>query len=431
MATARMTKADVDGLAAPDPSGKQQIYWAEQPKNGPPKHQGLGVLVSGTTGAKSWVAQAKLPNGTARRVTIGPVHVFSIEKAWDAAKTKLADIYNGVDPREEKRRLQREARSNETTSKVLEEFLTAHPRLSQQTHRLYRWAVERLGPLADVKMRTITAKQAKDQFEQVSAEIRAKRAAGETKGGVNVTGRTSANIALGVLGSLWNWQGTQVELDGGEPWPRNPTLALKELWHPTERRKRLVEFDRLPEFYAAAKKLGGIRSDLVVLGIFTGMRASNIEGLRWDEVHLSEKMIRVPGKRMKNGRDFNLPMNDIVRDLLVARRTMGRGDFVFPGNGRERHTRSFNHALKKIAADTGIVVSPHDLRRGYASIANATPNLPYLAIKMLLAHSTSGDVTSSYIGISQTQLAGYAQLVADEIKRHCGIEQVEGVVKMG
>jgi hypothetical protein len=53
MAVIKLTKRTVEALKAPDPSGKQTLYWAEDKDRA-----GLGVLVSGTTAAKSWVAQA-------------------------------------------------------------------------------------------------------------------------------------------------------------------------------------------------------------------------------------------------------------------------------------------------------------------------------------------------------------------------------------
>src|SRR5215472_8771157 len=114
--------------------------------------------------------------------------------------------------------------------------------------------------------------------------------------------------------------------------------------------------------------------------MFTGMRSGEVSGLRWDEVDLVQKIIRLPARRMKAKRDFQLPMTDFVYDLLVARRALGNaGGFVFPGNGRAGHARSFPYALILIHDMTGIRVSPHDLRRGYASVMAACPIPPIAA----------------------------------------------------
>src|SRR5438067_13370697 len=103
MATIRLTKRAVEGLKAPDPSGKQTLHWAEG------DYKGLGILVSGVAATKSWVVQGKLKTGQTRRLTIGPVAVFSIEEAWAEARGKLADIYKGNDPKlTAKRKAQRD-----------------------------------------------------------------------------------------------------------------------------------------------------------------------------------------------------------------------------------------------------------------------------------------------------------------------------------
>src|SRR6266851_6628075 len=93
MATIKLTRRAVEGLKAPDPSGRQMLYWATG------EHTGLGVLVSGVTATKSWVLQGKLRTGQTRRVTIGPVAIFTLEEAWEEAREKLAEMYRGGDPR--------------------------------------------------------------------------------------------------------------------------------------------------------------------------------------------------------------------------------------------------------------------------------------------------------------------------------------------
>ena len=92
MPTIKFTKRSVEALKAPDPSGKQALYWGEG------EYTGLGILVSGITASKSWVVQGKLGRKT-KRYTIGPVSVFDIPAAWEIAREKLADLYRGKDPK--------------------------------------------------------------------------------------------------------------------------------------------------------------------------------------------------------------------------------------------------------------------------------------------------------------------------------------------
>jgi len=62
------------------------------------------------------------------------------------------------------------------------------------------------------------------------------------------------------------------------------------------------------------------------------LRRNEAAALRWDEIDLAERVIRLPAKRTKAGRKLDLPMSDLVRDLLIARRALGHeGAFVVPG----------------------------------------------------------------------------------------------------
>ena len=55
-----LTERAITQMPAPDPSGKQVLYWDTTLR-------GFAVLVSGKTNQKTFVAQRDLPNGTTRR----------------------------------------------------------------------------------------------------------------------------------------------------------------------------------------------------------------------------------------------------------------------------------------------------------------------------------------------------------------------------
>jgi hypothetical protein len=70
----KLTEKSVARIHAPDPSGKQVIYWDAELK-------GFGVLASGVTTARSYVAQRTLPSGRARRVTVASLAELKVEEA--------------------------------------------------------------------------------------------------------------------------------------------------------------------------------------------------------------------------------------------------------------------------------------------------------------------------------------------------------------
>jgi hypothetical protein len=81
--TLKLTRAAVERIRAPDPSGKQVIHWDADLK-------GFGLLVSGTTDSKSFIAQRRLPDGRSRRVTVGAVGEFA---RVDALPNRIAGDY--------------------------------------------------------------------------------------------------------------------------------------------------------------------------------------------------------------------------------------------------------------------------------------------------------------------------------------------------
>jgi integrase len=414
----KLIKRTVENLKAPDPSGKQILYWDTELR-------GFGVLVSGISETKSWVVQAKLKTGRTRRITIAPANVLSLDQAREEAKLKLGEIYRGGDPKET---AHRRARAAITVGAVLEDYLAASPNLNPRTIRIYRAsAALHLAAWLDRPLRTIGADEVESRYRDIVRDVARRRAAGQIKGGVAVDGRATANTALRLFRALWNHQAGR-----DDDLPRNPADRLKKQWHRLDRRDRHVRAEDLGPFYAAALALpSDVQRDLVIFDLFTGMREREASGLQWDEVDLAQRMIHLPARRMKAHRRFDLPMSDVVYDLLVGRRVLGNdGPYVFPGYGKSGHCESFTFALRQIAAMTGVSVSPHDIRRTFASVAEATEISP-LALKLLVAHSPGGDVTSGYTIMSPARLREAAQKVADRLKELCVVQAPKDIARVG
>ena len=87
-----LTEKAVAKLKAPTASGKQELVWDT-------KLTGFGVLCSGVTSAKTYVVQRDLPNGRARRVTIGGVAEMSLEAARAEAADAIHALRHGKDPK--------------------------------------------------------------------------------------------------------------------------------------------------------------------------------------------------------------------------------------------------------------------------------------------------------------------------------------------
>jgi integrase len=399
----KLTKGSVEGLKAPDSSGKQTFYWDKDLPS-------FGVLVSGTTKVKTYVVQHRIANlgGKYRRVAVGRVDALSLDEAREEAKNKLAEMFAGKDPKRPRRA------PTGTLRAALDTYLAANKKLRPKSRAGYRKDVERhLNDWLDKPLREITADRVEDRHAQIKGAVERR-----AKGRKLVNGAATANGVFRVLRALWNFAADRDDTLG-----RNPVGRLKDQWYLVPKREGLVKGDQLADFYRAIDALpNGITRDYLMLLLFTGMRRGEAAALRWDDVDFGLRVIRLPAKRTKAGRKLDLPMTDFVRGLLAARRSIGRdaSGFVFPANSRSGHIEEPRFALRLVKEATNITVTPHDLRRTYVTVAENTDISP-LALKALVNHSLGDDVTSGYVQMTVERLREPAQRVADKFKELCAI----------
>jgi integrase len=405
MPTTTLTKAAIERIRAPDPSGKQVLYWD-------PKFRGFGVLASGTTTAKSYIAQRRMPDGRTRRVTVGAVAEFEkVEDARRRAGTLLAGLREGKEPKAERRRV--EARDRSLRAWV-DLYLASRKSLSPRSVEEYRRSVARhLESWLDRPLRDVTPDMVEEKHKAIN----------------KAAGPAAANSAMRALRAVWNHA-----LDRDDTLPANPVRRLKgDGWFPTPPRTRSVRADQLAAFYRAVDELPNrTAGDYLKLLLFTGMRRREAAGLRWSEVDFATRVIRLPAARTKAGRKLDLPMSTFARDLLVARRALGNDDgWVFGADSRSGHLEEPKFALTLVAQATGIVVSVHDLRRTYVTIAESS-DISSMALRALVNHALGGDVTAGYVQMTTERLREPAQRVCDKLMELCGIAACpEGVARVG
>lgn len=409
MPTIKLTQKAVDRMRAPDPNGKQVLVWDRDLK-------GLGVLVSGTTNAKSYVVQGALRGGKTRRVTVGPTNVMKLDAAIIKAKEILALFYAGKDPKHWL------GAADPTLQEALDGYIEDNNSLGSKSADDYRNFIEtHLADWLASRISTITTDMVRERHAKIAKEI-----AERTKDQKIVrTGHGAANATMRCLRAIYNHA-----RDRNKDLPENPVRGLKRSWFKIRRRTRLVKFDQLADFYAAIGSLENeVVADYVRFVLFTGTRRGEAAGLRWDAIDFGAKTILFKGEDVKNGDHFKLPMSDVVSDLLVARRARGVvGDYVFPANSESGHIEEPKSSFAEIAEASGIKVSPHDLRRTFETVAESCDLSPY-ALKALINHrlpqESQNDVTGGYVIMSTERLRHAAQTVADRLKELCGIEPVE------
>jgi integrase len=380
-----LTERAIARMPAPDLSGRQVLYWDSDLK-------GFAVLCSGTTNAKTFVVQRDLPNKKTRRLTVAAVNEVTLEKARDLAADMLLDLRRGVDPKRKD--------LDATLAATLESYLAARTALRPASVRVYRQVEKYLAPWLALPLRTISSDMIEARHRSLATEV----------------GTSTANGVMRTFRVLWNFYAErQPEL------PPNPVRRLRRQWFSENVRTRMVRTDQLPAFYAAVNDLPNeVVRDYLLLLLFTGMRRTEAATLKWDDVDLVEGVIRVPAARTKGKRKLDLPMSDVVHDMLVTRRRLGDAQYIFPGPGASHHIGNPESQLKTVAAACGIKVSSHDLRRTFLTVAEGC-NVSPMALKAMVNHSMGNDITAGYVQMNVERLREPVQVVADKIKVLCGI----------
>jgi integrase len=402
MPRVKLTEKTVARLRAPTADGKQTVYWDEELR-------GFGVLCSGVSTTKSYIAQRDLPSGKTRRVTVASVSERSLIDAKREAAEILVDMRRGLDPKTARR-------GSPTLRSALAAYLSARADLRPRSAAGYRDAVERLlADWLDLRLSDKSRDMVEDRLQKIAAEASTRR--------TGATGHAAANSAMRALRAIYNFAADRTAL------PPNP-VRLRKLWLPVHPRTGTVADDDMPAFYRAVTELPNpIHRDYLLLLLFTGLRRREAAALRWSEVDLRNRVIRLPAIRAKSGVKLDLPMSDYVRDLLVARRAIGDTTHVFPSNSKSGHLEEPKFALAMVAEASGIKVSVHDLRRTYITAAEST-EMSVMALKALVNHGLGRGVTEGYIRMTVERLREPAQKVADRLKELCQVPVLEGAVAL-
>ena len=391
----KLTKPDAANKGRP-PSGRDEFIWDTELR-------GFGVRVSGRTGNRFYVVQRDVL-GRTRRVVLGGVAEFAdVKAARDLAGKTIQKLRDGIDPKADEK-------VPTELGAILEDYIDRKGRrgkLSPRTIAGYRDVLRYVPKWKNRPLRDITPTMLSSRYDEVT--------------------RTSGPYAANNLARVIRLLARSVKLP-------DPTEDLD--WNETTRREGVIKGDDLPAFVAAARSLSNpVHADYVEFVLVTGLRRTSAASIRWADVDRAGGVIRLPKKVMKGGRSFDLPITDLVEDILIRRSRGGREEYIFP-SARGGGLKEPRGALEAIYRATGIVstagtpVTVHDLRRTYATIASGI--VSGFELKALLHHSLNDarDVTLGYVRIGPDRLARAARLVADEIRVRAGIELPEGVASL-
>ena len=384
----RLTKTIVDNIQAP--SDRDQAFHRDG------QLKGFAVRVT-ASGVKSFIVE-KLVSGRVRRMTIGRYGEITVEQARREAQKLLGKIATGIDPRAEKQAIELHAT---TLGQVFQDYTQARKELKPRTLYDYRRVMACVfSEWQDKPLLAIT----KDKVAKLHTRL------GEEQG------HAYANLSMRLLRALFNFAAGQYEdAQGHSLITDNPVKRLSQTraWYRIERRQTYIKSHELPAWYQGVIKLEKTTlRDYLLLSLFTGLRRNEAATLKWSDIDLKAKTLTILDT--KNRQPHTLPLSDFLDGLLTRRHQNPSSEYVFPGTGQGGYIVEPRKQIAKVSQVSGVSFTMHDLRRTFITLAESLDISAY-AVKRLINHKMTNDVTAGYIISDVERLRKPMQLITDQL----------------
>ena len=395
----KLTKSFIDSI--PFPESGQDFYRDSQLK-------GFGLRVG--KNSKVYYAEAKVIDKTVR-VTIGHHGLFTAEQARLEARSILGVMSRGINPNDIDKA--KKAKSV-TLAEVYTAYLVARSSLKPRTVYDY-----------DRFMKTHLLEWSNKPLTEISKDLieRKHRQIGErSEAQANLTMRFVRALFNFALGQYEDSQGNTIILD-------NPVKRISQTraWYRVERRQTVIKTHDLNAWFKAVYALPTLSNgenreavrDYLLLLILTGLRREEGLALQWRDVDLKAKTLTIPDP--KNRQSHTLPLSTFLFDLLQRRHddNLEKNPFVFMGRGIKGYMNDPNKQMKLVVEHSGVIFTPHDLRRTFITVAESLDISAY-ALKRLANHKMTNDVTAGYIIADAERLRVPMQRITDYILLQAG-----------
>jgi integrase len=359
--------------------------------SGPGFVRGLGIRV-GEDGGKVFVLIKRLKRDDGKvsspvRLSLGDYPVLSLAEARAKAIEWSNLIARGIDPREERKRIEEEHRLAEmrrkaSTFDAIAGRFFASPRFKAQrqgfvVERIVR--KELLPALGQKPVAEITHRDIRDIIEAVVARP---------------APRYAHNV-LDAAAAVFEFAVDREDVDA------NPCRLLrrKSLIGAKRIRQHVLDDVELRTLWEACERLGYPYAPLFRLLLMTGVRLNEAAGARWPEFNLDAKLWTIPAERFKSDAEHIVPLSDDVVALLRELPQFST-DYLFSGPSGNR-INSFNKAKARLdkemlailrEANPTAVLEPfviHDLRRTCRTRLSALKVQDHVA-EMVIGHARKG-----------------------------------------
>ncbi len=348
------------------------------------KLTGFGCRVQ-PSGTKSFIVNYRAGDGGRKapnkRVVVGRYGRVTPDRARRLAQEMLGRAAGGDDPAGERAN----TRALPTVGEACDDYIESGRGRAATTQRSYRrYATLYLGDWRSRPLDAVTRRDVENRFHLLTERH----------------GAVPANQTLSFLRSVY--RRPCVDHDG----LRNPVelwLAGGGRYHPKTRRRISSPDEVLPIWRAGIEAAVGnpVHRDLLMFGLYTGMRRGEIMPLRWDRVDFDAGLFRV--EATKTGVPLELPVTRQLGEILARRRANSDAmperlrQWVFLSlSSRSGHVEELQSHYERITEAGAAKFWFHGLRNAFITVAERELMLPRSLTKRLVNHARPSDVTAGY-----------------------------------
>lgn len=344
--------------------------------------------------------------GTLREMGLGPWRDVDLAAAREVAAKARAMLHTGLDPLQEKRRREAEAKlaaaKNKTFSQVADDYIDSIKAKwkeggkseSQWRASFRQYAEPFFGalPVAQVgreevlralnpiwRKKTESANRLRQRIEDVLNYAKA------------MGYRTGDNPA--------QWSG------GLEHVLPNPNDVANKQKQPA------LPYDQIGEFMVELRTQLGVGAAALEFAILTATRSGEVREATWREFDLKQKVWTIPKERMKAAREHRVPLSEGALAILKRMEETKTGDLVFPGvkDKKPLSDMSLSAVIKRMnesrranklpawvdpKQDRDVV--PHGFRSTFRDWASECTPHPHDVQEMALAHAIKDKTEAAY-----------------------------------
>lgn len=339
-------------------------------------------------GVKSWLFRYMI-NGKARGMGLGPLHTVSLAEARSRALAARKRLLDGIDPLEVKHREKATKQATQAKAKTFSECAEAYI----SAHRA-GWKNEKHGAQWESTLETYAEPVfGKTPVSEIDTALVMK-----VLEPIWTEKTETATRVRGRIESVLDWATVRGYRSGDNParWKGHLDHLLpkrskvqKVVHHPA------LPYKEAPAFMALLATQQSTAAHALRFLILTATRTSEVLGMQWEEVDMTERTWTIPAGRMKMGKEHRIPLSSATIKILKTQKAQKQSNYVFPGQKENAplSNMAFLQLLKRMERTD---ITAHGFRSTFRDWVGETTHYPREVAEAALAHMIKDKAEAAY-----------------------------------